>query len=70
MTLPLRRFCSIQARLGMAIQRGLPLTAKRMSVASAWRVAMATMVPFQTQWRGSEVQRSVATKSSYMAFSG
>jgi hypothetical protein len=54
--------------LGMAIQTGLPLTAKRMSVASAWRVAMATMVPFQTQWRGSPVQRSVTVKSSYMVF--
>src|SRR5579875_3931963 len=66
MTLPLRRFCSTQAVLGMAIQRGRSLTAKRMSVASAWRVAMATTVAFQTQWSCSPVQRSVATKSSYI----
>src|SRR5580692_2342887 len=66
MTLPLRRFCSTQAMLGRAIQTGLRLTEKRMSVASAWRVAMATIVPFQTQRRDSPVQRSVTVKSSYM----
>src|SRR5271170_195962 len=66
MTWPVRRFCSTQARFGMAIQTGRPLTAKRMSVASAWRVAMATIVPFQTQCRSSPVQRSVILKSSYM----
>jgi hypothetical protein len=27
---------------------------------------MATMVPFQVQWRSSPVQRSVTLKSSYM----
>src|ERR1700733_10393347 len=69
MTKPVRRFCSTQARFGMAIQTGRPLTAKRMSVASAWRVAMATTVPFQVQWRGSAVQRSATVKSSYMALS-
>jgi hypothetical protein len=66
MTLPVRRFCSTQATLGRAIQSGRPLTAKRISVASAWRVAMATMVPFHVQWSGSAVQRSVTVKSSYM----
>src|SRR5579871_3464740 len=50
----------------MAIQTGLSLTAKRMSVASAWRVAMATTVPFHLQWSSSPVQRSVTLKSSYM----
>src|SRR5580698_5326888 len=69
MTKPVRRFISTQARLGMAIQTGRPFTAKRMSVASAWRVAMATTVPFQVQWRGSAVQRSFTVKSSYMALS-
>src|ERR1035438_472594 len=67
MTLPLRRFCSTQARFGRAIQTGFPLTAKRMSVASAWRVAMATTVPFQRQWSCSPVKRSLTVKSSYMA---
>src|ERR1700736_2132498 len=69
MTKPVRRFCSTQARLGMAIQTGRPLTAKRISVASAWRVAMATTVPFQVQCSSSPVQRSVTLKSSYMALS-
>src|SRR3984957_14684846 len=69
MTYPVRRFCSTQARLGIAIQTGLPLTAKRMSVASAWRVAMATTVPFHVQWSSSPVQRSVTLKSSYMIVS-
>src|SRR5580704_10309256 len=69
MTYPVRRFCSTHARLGMAIQTGLPLTAKRMSVASAWRVAIATTVPFQLQWSCSPVQRSVTLKSSYMVHS-
>src|ERR1035441_7266756 len=69
MTLPVRRFISTQARLGRAIQTGFPETSKRMSVASAWRVAMATMVPRQVQWSGSPVQRSVTVKSSYMVIS-
>src|ERR1700678_1312139 len=50
----------------MPIHMGRPLTSKRMSTASAWRVAMATMVPFQRQCRSSPVQRSVTWKSSYM----
>src|SRR6202021_3276360 len=66
MTWPVRRFCSTQARFGMAIQTGLSLTEKRISVASAWRVAIATTVPFHLQWRSSPVQRSVTLKSSYM----
>src|SRR5271154_1289312 len=69
MTLPVRRFCSTQAVLGRAIQTARPLTAKRTSVASAWRVAMATTVPFQEQCSSSPVQRSVTLKSSYIATS-
>ena len=47
MTLPVRSFCATQAVEGRAIHMGRPLTSKRTSTASAWRVAMATMVPFQ-----------------------
>ena len=44
-----------------------PLTAKRISVASACRVAMATTVPFHVQCRGSKRSSgSVTVKSSYM----
>src|ERR1700723_2364586 len=66
MTLPVRFFCSTQAEAGMAIHMGRPLTSKRMSMASAWRVAMATMLAFQRQCRSSLVQRSDTWKSSYM----
>ena len=69
MTLPVRFFCSTQAVQGSAIHMGRPLTSKRMSTASAWRVAMATIVPFQRQCRSSPLQRSVTWKSSYMPLS-
>jgi hypothetical protein len=65
-TLPLRFFCSPHAVQGRAIHMGRPLTSKRTSTASAWRVAMATMVAFQVQCRSSPVQRSATWKSSYM----
>src|ERR1035438_9529655 len=66
MTLPERFFCSTQAVEGRAIHMGLPFTSKRTSTASAWRGAMATMLPFQRQCRASPLQRSVTWKSSYM----
>src|ERR1700678_4187676 len=45
---------------------GRLFTSKRTSTASAWRVAMATTVPFQVQCRSSPLQRSATWKSSYM----
>src|ERR1700733_1309081 len=66
MTLPVRFFCSTQAVAGRAIHMGRSLTSKRTSMASAWRVAMATMLAFQRQCRSSPVQRSETWKSSYM----
>src|ERR1700733_1570491 len=66
MTWPERSFCSTQARAGKAIQTGWPLTSKRMSTASACRVAMATTFAVHRQCRSSWVQWSITWKSSYI----
>src|SRR5882757_7702630 len=66
MTLPERFFCSSEAVQGRAIHMGRPFTLKRTSTASAWRVAIATMLAFHEQCRSSPLQRSVTWKSSYM----
>src|SRR5690242_1200201 len=66
MTLPDRFFCSTHAAQGSAIHMGRPFTSNRTSTASAWRVAMATILAFQLQCRSSPVQRSLTWKFSYM----